>query len=739
MVCCGKATWKREEVADHKFDFIDVRDYYSNTFFTRLRYMWVFIMVGKGFAVYIADIYTAITLLAFHRFNGSIYTRVEADSDNPLRVPFDYGRWIFTGCIIFSFCLLAYEAHKARAVVRSRDISYAYTNVMANDYYSIRSYNHFCFFCQINNSKKKKDELAFFIFFTFKGWKRLLVADGPRQVINALTLYALARAANFSTDLYQYYEGNYFTAAMLLTMLFTVVIFAGSAVLLALACLMYLPLICYIQGNLKEYCCHKIDKRISELVQKKKKQRLGKYAAIARAEAAGDFSHLMNKRGIIVGQKMVQPTLPNLDVDLYNDDAKPMKQFGQQRTASMSSSTVNGLHGPDKGLYAMKEGDDYGSTAHLMFNQGYAGSIHGHPMHGSNLSVSSGTLNASQPPTMNNSPDAYPVHVRGRAGTGTLDGQMTDGSLPMGKVLAQMGPIGTSPSLFAQRKVGMNGSQNGASTDQYGQRSQNGYYSTPYETEHSSRSATNDAYGDHNSGANSHEAYEMQSQGGQNGMNDHTYGYPPSEGMRYPDADGGVGGHDLSAYTPYQADQGGQSNQQAYLQPSNQGVAGGGSSHGNSRVQSFAFGDVYDDYLEEPGQNVDRDSYGQASQEHHVTSETFGYRNSGHLPNEQQQAYRQQQNYDQQHYQHAYSHDTQQMNNQDHGYSTDRSQHLNPRYGGPGDGYSDRQGSYSPNGYDGNSGQYMNNQGSHNQQYSYQNQGYDNHPASYENANSFAR
>jgi hypothetical protein len=45
----------------------------------------------------------------------------------------------------------------------------ARSNIMANDYYSLRSYEHFCFFCQINNSKKKKDEFAFFIFFTFKG------------------------------------------------------------------------------------------------------------------------------------------------------------------------------------------------------------------------------------------------------------------------------------------------------------------------------------------------------------------------------------------------------------------------------------------------------------------------------------------------------------------------------------------------------------------------------------------
>lgn len=54
-------------------------------------------------------------------------------------------------------------------IIKSRDISYAFTNIMANNYYSLKSYDHFCFFSQINNSKKKKDEFAFFVFFTFKG------------------------------------------------------------------------------------------------------------------------------------------------------------------------------------------------------------------------------------------------------------------------------------------------------------------------------------------------------------------------------------------------------------------------------------------------------------------------------------------------------------------------------------------------------------------------------------------
>lgn len=98
------------------------------------------------------------------------------------------------------------------------------------------------------------------------GWKRLLLADAPRQVINAVTLYAFGKAFNFTTDLSKYYndeDGNFslVRAGILCTMIFTVVVWAGSAILLTVAAIMYVPLLCYIQGNLKEYCCHKIDKR----------------------------------------------------------------------------------------------------------------------------------------------------------------------------------------------------------------------------------------------------------------------------------------------------------------------------------------------------------------------------------------------------------------------------------------------------------------------------------------------
>lgn len=81
---------------------------------------------------------------------------------------------------------LAYEARKAKKIIASHDISFTFTNVMAQNYYSLRvsqqppdqclsltsgsgSYDHFCFFSHLNDSTKKKDDFAFFIFFTFKG------------------------------------------------------------------------------------------------------------------------------------------------------------------------------------------------------------------------------------------------------------------------------------------------------------------------------------------------------------------------------------------------------------------------------------------------------------------------------------------------------------------------------------------------------------------------------------------
>jgi len=312
-------------VPDHKFDFIDTREFTDNGFFMRMKYLWVYIIVLKSFLVYISDIFSAITMLSTKTWSNEIFNKCK-DINGCFFIPFNTGKWLFVGCIIFSFLLLAYESRKAKKIIAGRDISMAFTNVMANNYYSLRSYDHFCFFDHISNSTKLSDDFAFFVFFVFKSWKRLLLADGPRQTINGLTLYAVWLSRKDEPgpwyDVPKYFAGNSLsTSALTVSSFFTVVIFCGSMLLLIVAGICYVPLLCHIRGNLKEYCCHKVDKRIGDVIKRRQKQRLVDAAKQAQKEATGDYSHLKNKKGELIAQPLPQPTLPNLSVDDDDDSS----------------------------------------------------------------------------------------------------------------------------------------------------------------------------------------------------------------------------------------------------------------------------------------------------------------------------------------------------------------------------------------------------------------------------------
>lgn len=37
--------------------------------------------------------------------------------------------------------------------------------------------------------------MIFYVFYTLKGWKKIIVAQGPRQIIAGFTVYALLRSA----------------------------------------------------------------------------------------------------------------------------------------------------------------------------------------------------------------------------------------------------------------------------------------------------------------------------------------------------------------------------------------------------------------------------------------------------------------------------------------------------------------------------------------------------------------
>ncbi|OLL24363.1 putative vacuolar membrane protein [Neolecta irregularis DAH-3] len=297
--------WKKEIRTDHKFDYVELSDFRKNSLFAYAGYAWVHIQILKSCAIYCSELWTAISLLAFNKWNSSVQPKI----------PFAISKWIFSGCIIFSYLLLIRDLWICRKILKSRDIATAYFNINVQRTYCVRDYNYYCLFEKLTESKKKKDDFAFFVLFTFKGWKRLILAEGPRQLINGFTIYSILKVKNFSYDI-QDYAGGTLQNMILLSIVFSATMWFFSAIQLVLAAFLYVPLITFIRGNLKEYCCVKVDKRLSKLMAHYRQKRLIKDA---------------KKKG----SKAPKPTLPNIrDIEL---DSTSIFHYGISDTASISS------------------------------------------------------------------------------------------------------------------------------------------------------------------------------------------------------------------------------------------------------------------------------------------------------------------------------------------------------------------------------------------------------------------
>ncbi|CEI97169.1 hypothetical protein RMCBS344292_11306 [Rhizopus microsporus] len=278
--------WKRELVSDHKFDFIDIDEFYNTSC--------------------IADIWTACTLLIYNKWSLSTQPKI----------PFYISKWIYVGCIILSFILLAWEIRKARAVMATEDVSLAVTNAMAFRTYSLKSYTYFCLLQKIKSSTKWSDVVIFYVFYTLKGWKKIIVAQGPRQIIAGFTVYALLRSAWTKQGHFQFsvnpddYGSDWQQRAAFISMSFTCILWIISILNIGLAVILYFPILCHIQGNLKEYCCHKIDKRINEILAKQRKRRL--------KETEKKKAQSVKKPRKDISNDGIKPTLPVVkDADLY--------------------------------------------------------------------------------------------------------------------------------------------------------------------------------------------------------------------------------------------------------------------------------------------------------------------------------------------------------------------------------------------------------------------------------------
>lgn len=343
MSCCALREKEGEASNEQKWDYINLSDFRSTSCLTPLSYGILYLLLIISIAVYAVDLFTCANLLIFDRWSGQVKPAI----------PFHISRWIFTGCIILSWFLLVYRWMKAVRAIKSGVIAASYLDPLAVRVQSIRmgangrGWRRFLVFAALTKGRKGNEYVALFTYFSFEAWLRICFAEGPRVVINALTLYSVMQADLVPTGQHSASDGHtpvvqFFVnlqilankdkeqAAILFGMLFTLIIWVFSALSLALAVLFYVLYLWHHirDGSLSRYCRRKIDTRLHKIVMKKVNKALAKDSNTrAKQGAKGP------KAGGFQADAKLQPTLPVLDVS-------DLDTAGAQNTSTISRQTT---------------------------------------------------------------------------------------------------------------------------------------------------------------------------------------------------------------------------------------------------------------------------------------------------------------------------------------------------------------------------------------------------------------
>ncbi|KAL9086853.1 MAG: hypothetical protein Q9159_003941 [Coniocarpon cinnabarinum] len=179
---------------------------------------------------------------------------------------------------MISFFLLAFKWMRAYIVMRHNSIAKDYLDPLAATWLSLRSFQRFLVFAALTESRNSEDYMALFTYFAFKGAVETIVANGPRQCINAITLYAFINqsllpkgapenANTFFSNMRILFQDQSEHAIILFTMLFTLVVWAFSMASLTTAASTYVGYLCHqVDSHLSRYCARKIEKRLRRLL-----------------------------------------------------------------------------------------------------------------------------------------------------------------------------------------------------------------------------------------------------------------------------------------------------------------------------------------------------------------------------------------------------------------------------------------------------------------------------------------
>lgn len=243
-------------------DKLDVDSFYNTKFSTIFWYLNTWVLMILSWVLLGSDMYTCVNILAFGRWSSDDYK------------PYAYGvaKWIFTGCIIFEFCLLFYHWFWAIKVYRTRNVALLFITNITRVAYSIRSYKYHCLFNAID-ADDSYDWCCLFAYTELDTALQILVADTPRQVINVLTLRYYATGGGASNDVIANIRilatSNIPLAVILSIMCLSVIIWSifMSKFIVGIILYVYVKPKLYTHGSrsLKKYCCSVVNHSIQTL------------------------------------------------------------------------------------------------------------------------------------------------------------------------------------------------------------------------------------------------------------------------------------------------------------------------------------------------------------------------------------------------------------------------------------------------------------------------------------------
>ncbi|KAL0640420.1 Potassium transporter [Maublancomyces gigas] len=249
-------------------------------------------------------------------------------------------------------------------------------------------WRRFLVFARLTKQRGKTDYVALFTYFSFKGWVRIVFAEGPRVVINTFTLASVFRAdlvpkgqlvglsmfSKFIENIEHLYMQNKMQVIILCSMTFTTVLWVFAMLQLLLACILFIFFLWHLIGDdsLRKYCKDRIDKRVSEIVNDNHKKGLRKdiqKAGLPRAPtipvpamvALEKPSYEKPNYTISVTQR--QPTIPNLPEMERGRTPKPLSR-------APTSSTVASSMRPGMGRsHTIRSNDSFDSNSGLVPGQ----------------------------------------------------------------------------------------------------------------------------------------------------------------------------------------------------------------------------------------------------------------------------------------------------------------------------------------------------------------------------------